>query len=58
MVQLIAVAALGAVAYVGYNAFKKHMSELEEADRRAKAEARHVPNLEKDPVSGKYRPKD
>ena len=34
MVQLIAVAALGAVAYVGYNAFKKHMSELEKADRR------------------------
>ena len=27
MVQVIAAAAIGAVAWVGYNAFKKHMAE-------------------------------
>ncbi len=58
MVPIIAAAAVGAVVWVGYSSFKKHMAELQEKERRAAEEAKVVPNLEKDPETGRYRPKD
>lgn len=57
MIQLIAVAAVGGVAYVAYNSFKKHMAEIERKERIRNDDAKQMPELEKDPATGKYRPK-
>ena len=56
MVQLIALAAIGAVAYVGYSSFRKHMDELNAKDAVQKdREAKVVGELKKDPKTGRYR---
>lgn len=57
MVQLIAAAAVGAVVLYSYSAFRKHMDRLEREDEQRKAEKMPRGALEKDPVTGKYRPK-
>lgn len=58
MVQLIAVAAIGGVAYIAYQSFKKHMDDLKREERLRSENPKEMPGLEKDPVTGKYRPKD
>ncbi|MFD0915991.1 hypothetical protein ACFQ14_06185 [Pseudahrensia aquimaris] len=57
MVQLIAVAAIGGVAYVAYQSFKKHMDALKREERLRSEDPKQMPELEVDPETGKYRPK-
>ena len=53
MVPLIAVGALGALAWTSYRALRREMAKLdqEEESRRPRDEGR----LERDPETGKYR---
>lgn len=57
MVQLIAAAAVGAVVLYSYSAFRKHMDRLEREDEQRRAERASRGALVKDPVTGKYRPR-
>ncbi|MEL6504036.1 MAG: hypothetical protein AAFO61_15320 [Pseudomonadota bacterium] len=59
MIQLIAVAAVGGVALVAYNSFKKHWAEIQEKERLEKInQPKSVGDLQKDEVTGKYRLRD
>ena len=58
MVQLIAVAAIGGVAYVAYQSFKKHMAEIKRAEKLRSENTKDMPELRKDPSTGRYRPND
>ncbi|MEM9734551.1 MAG: hypothetical protein AAF903_13845 [Pseudomonadota bacterium] len=59
MIQLIAVAAVGGVALVAYNSFKKHWAEIQEKEALEKSrQPKPVGDLHKDEVTGKYRLKD
>lgn len=53
MVPLIAVGALGALAWTSYRAYRREMDRLEQEDasRRPRDEGR----LERDPETGKYK---
>jgi len=56
MVQLIAFAAVGAVAWVGYSSFRKHMDEIKTKEKAArKTDAKVVGELKKDPKTGRYK---
>ena len=58
MIQLVAVAAVGAVGLYAYASFRKHMDALkaqEQAKARAKQEPKSVGNLEHDPKTGRYK---
>lgn len=57
MVQLIAMAAIGGVAYVAYSSFKKHMAAIKAEELERNKEPTVLGQLEKDPVTGKYRVK-
>ena len=60
MIQLVAVAAVGAVGLYAYNSFRKHMNAIN-AEERRQAEAKRTPkavgDLEHDPETGRYRVK-
>ena len=58
MVQLIAVAAIGGLAYVAYSSFRKHMQAIKQAEREENIQNAVVTELQKDPNTGVYRPKD
>lgn len=53
MVPLIAVGALGALAWTGYRAYRREMDKLEQED--ASKRPRDEGRLERDPETGKYR---
>jgi hypothetical protein len=58
MIQLVAVAAVGAVGLYAYTSFRKHMDALKAEDlKNAKAarEPKSVGNLEHDPKTGRYK---
>jgi len=56
LVQLLAFAAVGAVAWVGYSSFKKHMEALKSQDaKKTKSKPKVVGDLKKDPKTGRYR---
>ena len=57
MVQVIAAAAIGAVAWVGYNAFKKHMAEERRKEKLDAASRESATKLELDPETGRYKPR-
>ena len=58
MIQLVAVAAVGAVGLYAYTSFRKHMDAIN-AEERRKAQATKSPksagDLEHDPETGRYR---
>jgi len=58
MIQLVAVAAVGAVGLYAYSSFRKHMDAIN-AEERKKAQAtkgpKSVGDLEHDPKTGRYR---
>ena len=58
MIQLVAVAAVGAVGLYAYSSFRKHMDAIN-AEERKKAQAAQKPksvgDLEHDPETGRYR---
>ena len=60
MIQLVAVAAVGAVGLYAYNSFRKHMNAIN-AEEQRQAEAKRTPkavgDLEHDPETGRYRVK-
>lgn len=59
MIQLIAVAAVGGVALVAYNSFKKHWADIQEKEALEKIKKpKSVGDLHKDEITGKYRLKD
>ncbi len=58
MVQLIAVAAVGAVVWVGVSSFRKHMLALKQQEAKRAEEAKIIPDLEQDPKTGRYKPRD
>ncbi|NKB51968.1 MAG: hypothetical protein GKR97_07050 [Rhizobiaceae bacterium] len=60
MIQLVAVAAVGAVGLYAYNSFRKHMDAINAEERRKAAAAATKPpksagDLEHDPETGVYR---
>lgn len=57
MIQLIAAAAVGAVVWVGYSSLRKHLDAQKQADDAKRGE-KQIGDLEKDPVTGRYKPKD
>lgn len=60
MIQLVAVAAVGAIGIYAYNSFRKHMDAiaLEEEKKAKKAEGpKSVGDLEHDPKTGRYKVK-
>ena len=58
MIQLVAVAAVGAVGLYAYSSFRKHMDAIN-AEERKKAQAtkrpKSVGDLEHDPKTGRYK---
>jgi len=60
MIQFVAAAAVGAVGLYAYNSFRKHMDALQQEERKAAeaAKPKDLTELEKDPETGIYRPKD
>ncbi len=58
MIQLFAIAAVGALGIYAYNSYRKHMDALE-AEEHEKARGEREPNsggdLEQDPETGRYR---
>ena len=62
MIQLVAVAAVGAVGLYAYSSFRKHMDAIN-AEEQRKAEAKSAQNaktigdLEHDPETGRYKVK-
>ena len=58
MIQLVAMAAIGGVAYVAWSSFRKHMAEIEAKEVERRNRPKLVGELEQDPETGKYRPKD
>lgn len=58
MVQLIAVAAIGGVALVAYNAFRKHWNDIQAEELEKAKKPKVVGDLEQDPETGRYKPKD
>ena len=59
MIQFVAAAAVGAVGLYAYNSFRKHMDAIKKEEQKA-AEAKkpeNLPELERDPETGVYRPK-
>lgn len=62
MIQLVAVAAVGAVGLYAYNSFRKHMDAINaEEQRKAEAKSAHdaktIGDLEHDPETGRYKVK-
>ncbi len=55
MVQLIAAAAIGGVAYVAFNSFKKHWNEIQERERVEAGSSKEVGELKRDPKTGRYK---
>ena len=58
MIQLVAIAALGAVGLYAYGSFRKHMDALEAQDRekaKTKREPKSALDLEHDPKTGRYK---
>ncbi len=58
MIQLVAIAAVGGVALFAWSSFKKHMADLEEKELEKRNKPKLAGELEKDPETGKYRPRD
>ena len=59
MIQLVAVAAVGAVGLYAYSSFKKHMAEIKAKEKLEEIkQPKTVGDLEKDPKTGKYRMRD
>jgi len=60
MIQFVAAAALGAVGVYAYSSFRKHMDAIQEEERKAAEAAKpeNLTELEKDPKTGVYRPKE
>ncbi len=60
MIQFVAAAAIGAVGVYAYSSFRKHMDALQKEERKAAEAAKpgNLTELEKDPKTGVYRPKD
>ncbi|MEO1397529.1 MAG: hypothetical protein AAFU56_01520 [Pseudomonadota bacterium] len=58
MVQLLAVAGIGAVAIYAYTSLRNHLERLEAEEQRQKRENAKVTELEQDPKTGVYRPKN
>lgn len=60
MIQFVAAAALGAVGVYAYSSFRKHMDAIQEEEKKATEAAKpeNLTELEKDPITGVYRPKD
>ena len=60
MIQLVAVAAVGAVGLYAYNSFRKHMDAIQAEERRQAQAAKNpkaIGDLEHDPETGRYRVK-
>jgi len=57
MIQLIAAAAVGAVVWVGYSSLRKHLDAQKQSDNE-KTNEKHIGDLEKDPLTGRYKPKE
>ncbi|PCH47329.1 MAG: hypothetical protein COC23_02110 [Hyphomicrobiales bacterium] len=61
MIQLIAAAAVGAVVWVGYSSLRKHLDAQKQSDNEKtneKTNEKHIGDLEKDPLTGRYKPKE
>ncbi len=58
MVQLIALAAVGTLAWVGYKSYREHAERIAREEEAKKNDAGSALPLEKDPKTGRYRPKD
>jgi len=58
MIQLVAIAAVGGVAYVAWSSFKKHMADIEAKEVEKRQKPKLAGELERDPETGKYRPRD
>lgn len=58
MIQLLAVAGIGAVAVYAYSSLRGHMQRLEDEQQRENRERSRITELEQDPDTGVYRPKD
>lgn len=62
MIQLVAVAAVGAVGLYAYNSFRKHMDainaeEQRQAEAKSARDAKTIGDLEHDPETGRYKVK-
>ena len=59
MPQLLFIAAIGVIAYYGYQAVTKEMGRVSDKlkDAEEKREYKVVGELEQDPETGKYKPK-
>lgn len=58
MVPLLAAIGIGGVAYVAVTSFKKRWDELQEQERaRRNKGLKSAGDLERDPETGRYRPK-
>ncbi len=58
MIQLVAIAAVGGVAFYAWSSFKKHMADLEEQEIEKRDWPKLAGELEKDPKTGKYHLRD
>ncbi|MDD9909355.1 MAG: hypothetical protein OXR62_06640 [Ahrensia sp.] len=55
MIQLVALGAIGGVAYIAWSSFKKHMAQIEAEEIEQRRQPKLAGELERDPVTGKYR---
>lgn len=58
MIQLVAIAAVGGVAYVAWSSFKKHMADIEAKEVEERRKPKLAGELERDPQTGRYKIRD